>query len=450
MNLRILKEGAMQLLVKRAFGPFRKCSNWLNKTQWYSGPELKQLQLSLLKQVVRHCYETVPFYRDRMRRQGFDPEHIQTLDDLTLLPILTKQEVFEAGTQIVSQRYNKWMLRHAYTGGTTGTALRLYRSRQSLGYEHAFVRRQWSWAGMGLKDRTAYLSGRLITDTNRKNGKLYGYDPFMHELIFSTYHLSPERARQFARVIKDYKVKAVAGYASAIHILAQTCLDCGIELPLQAALTSSETLSQSMRETITKAFGCPVYDFYGSAERVCYIFTCEKNNYHLIPEYGITELIPIDESQPDRCKVISTGFWNMAMPFLRYDLGDIVIKSQRQCPCGRQFEVIESIEGRGVDSIVSPSGRQFSSVILTHMLYGTQNILESQIIQDTPEKIRIEYVPGQRFTNENLNQFQRLIHMHLPDEFNIKLSQVQSIKRTNNGKLRPVVSNLRPEATSSS
>ena len=92
----------------------------------------------------------------------------------------------------------------------------------------------------------------------------------MKEVILSTYHLSCYTAKEYARVIKRYGAIAIVGYPSAVFLLAQACLDSGIKLTLKSALTSSETLTESMRSTIAEAFECKVFDFYGSAERVCH------------------------------------------------------------------------------------------------------------------------------------------------------------------------------------
>jgi phenylacetate-CoA ligase len=442
VNLNISVKGASNLIIKRFTGPFWKYRMWLNKTQWFEREQFEQIQLSLLQSLVRHCYQTVPYYHKLMDELEIKPGDIKKPEDLSFFPLLTKKDVLEAGEQLVSTKYPKWFVRTAYTGGTTGTPLPLRRDLFSIGREHAFVRRQWDWAGIGLNDRCAYLSGRVIIKPDKINGRLYAYDPFMKELILSTYHLSPDKAREYAEVMKLYKVKAIAGYPSAISLLAKSCLDAGIDLKLQAALTSSETLTPSMRKTIEEAFGCGVYDFYGSAERSCYIFTCEQGCYHLIPEYGLTELIPLDNSNASRCKVVSTGFWNFAMPLIRYELGDVIVKSGKKCSCKRCMPVIESIEGRQADVIKTASNRHFGAAILTHLLYGTGNIVESQIIQDTIDHIDIEYVPGTNFSKDDLDALKRLIAQHLPSELKVDLKKVGAVARTSSGKIRPVVSKI--------
>jgi phenylacetate-CoA ligase len=442
MNIKILAKGAANLFVKRLTGSFWIRRRWLNKTQWLTAADLQTLQLTLLQKLIRHCYNSVPYYRKIMVEGGISVESINTLEDIKQFPILTKKGVLLAGDSIISTKYPRWLLTKAFTGGTTGTPLTLRRSIFSIGNEHAFVRRQWDWAGIRLTDRCAYLTGRLIAKPDQINGQLYAYDPIMKELILSTYHLSKNTARQYASAIKRYGVKAIVGYPSAVCLLAQICLYAGIDLKVPAVLTSSEVLTESMRKTVYEAFECRIFDFYGSAERVCYIQTCDHGTYHIIPEYGLTELIPLDKSDGSEFKIVATGFWDFAMPFIRYDMGDIVINSDNRCPCGRQFPTVKSISGRQADTVKTPSGREFGAAILTHLLYGTNHIVESQIVQDAADHIIIRYVPTERFSKEDLQIFRNLITKHLPSELKVTFQQTEAIEKTNTGKLRPVVSKI--------
>jgi len=440
MNIKILAKGAANLFVKRFTGSFWIRRRWLNRTQWLSTADLQTLQLMLLQKLVRHCYNSVPYYRKIMDERGISPEGIKTLEDIKQFPILTKNDVILAGNSIVSTKYPCWLLAKAFTGGTTGTPLKLRRDIFSIGNEQAFVRRQFDWAGVKMGNKCVFLTGRIIVKPDQTAGRLYAYDVFMKELILSTYHLSPDTAVQYAAVMGKYGVVALVGYPSAVYLLAKTCLDSGINLKLKSVMTSSETLTESARATISRAFDCRVFDFYGGAERVCYIHTCEHGTYHVVPEYGLTELIPASDGDDRVCRVVSTGFWNRAMPFIRYDTGDTVVKSSRTCPCGRAFPVVESITGRQIDVIKTPSGRQFGAAILTHLLYGTNHIMESQIIQDALDHITIEYVPASGFGENDLSSFRGLIVKHLPSELKVDLKQVQAVKRTASGKIRPVVS----------
>lgn len=448
MNLKIAATGAWRIIAKRYAGPFWLRRRQLARSQWFDKNKLVELQLNRLRYIVSHSYNTVPYYRKLMDERGLRAESIKTLDDIKLFPILTKKDVMEAGELITSTRYPIWTLRAARTGGSTGMPLIIYRNWSSIGNEHAFVRRQWDWAGIGFSDRCAYFMSRVVARPDQTAGPLYVYDPIMKELILSTHHLSMETVKEYANAMKEYRVKAAVGYPSAINLLAKACLDSAIELDLKAVLTTSEILTDSMRETMTRAFGCRIFDFYGSAERVCYIQTCEHGSYHVIPEYGLTELIPVNGSDNRRCKIVSTGFWNMAMPLIRYDMGDVVITSDEVCPCGRAFPLVESIDGRDGDVIKTPSGRLMGVTLIIQLLYvicGTRYIAESQIIQDSIDHLTITYVPTDKFEKKDLDDFRHLLVKSLPSELRFDFKRVEAVERTDRGKIRPVISRIEPQ-----
>lgn len=442
MNFKVIKTGASHFLTKRFLGPFWYRRRWLDKTQWLKKDELERIQLQRLQKLVAHCYKTVPYYRELMDKLGFGPNDIKGLEDIKRFPVLSKQDVLEAGNSIVSTKYPKFLLTTGLTGGTTGTPLSLPRNLFAVENEHAFVRRQWDWAGLKFSDNTAYLSGRVIADPNQKEGQLYAYDPFMRELILSTYHLSVETARQYAQAVLKYKVKALVGYTSSICFFARACMDMEIDIKLKAALTTSETISDQMRETISKAFGCQVFDFYGAAERVCYIYTCEKGSYHIIPEYGYTELVPTDDGVENKYGVIATGFWNWAMPLVRYNTNDTLIKTGKSCSCGREFEVVDSISGRTGDVIRTPLGKEYAPTLLARVAKGAHNLLASQIIQDRIDHLRILYVPNDEFSETDLEHFKKHMHRYLPDELQMEFEKVEEVEKTKNGKMNFLVSKL--------
>ena len=442
MNFKVIKTGASHFFSKRFCGPFWYRRYWLNKTQWLSADELEKIQLNRLQKLVRHCYKTVPYYHQLMDNLVIRPDDIKSLEDIKKFPVLDKKDVLDAGDSIISTKYPKCLVTVGLTGGTTGTPLSLPRNLFAVGNEHAFVRRQWDWAGIKFVDNIACLSGRVIADPNKTVGKFYAYDPFMRELILSTYHLSRETAKQYAQAIIKYKVKAIVGYTSSICFFAKACMDMGIDIKLKAALTTSETINNEMRETISMAFGCRVFDFYGAAERACYIYTCSAGNYHIIPEYGYTELVPADDGVENKYGIIATGFWNWALPLIRYNTNDTLIKSNKICSCGRAFAVVDSISGRTGDVIRTPSGKEYAPTLLARVAKGANNLLLSQIIQDGMDHLTVLYVPNDKFSDKDLKDFEEHMHQHLPDEMGIDFESVSKIEKTKSGKINFLVSKI--------
>lgn len=441
---KVILNGILSLAVRRFAGPFWFRRRQLAKTQWLDGPALEALQLRLLKKLISHCFATVPFYRQTMQERSLTPDSIQSLGDIEKMPIIAKQDVLQAGCAIISTKFPAWRRRQVSTSGTTGAPMPICRNLFSIGDEHAFVRRQWDWASLRLLDKCAYLKGRVFTQIDRQTNRLHVYDPVMRELHLSTYHLSPEIVPTYVKIIEQYGVKALIGYPSSIYPMAKTCLDRKIPLRLSAVLLTSETLMQPQKNAISEAFGCKVFDFYGAAERVCYIFTCEHGRYHIQPEYGLTELIPV-EGEEGCCRIVATGFWSTAMPLVRYDTGDLVIRSKDACPCGRAFPVVDRIIGRQGDVIMTPSGRQLGASLVTHLVYvicGADHFLESQVIQNAIDHLTIEYVPARQCTPEHLAGFEERLRRHLPEDLRCTLKQVDAVSRTKAGKIRPIVSRI--------
>ncbi|GMU81558.1 MAG: phenylacetate--CoA ligase [Planctomycetota bacterium] len=428
-------------MLKCGLGPYRHLRRELMRTERLNAEQLAQYQRARLRVVLRHALRYVQFYRREFGRLGIGSKEIEADVALPRLPVLSKRDVAAAGRDMYSSRFPRWMTRIAHTGGTTGTPLHLNRDLWSIGNEHAFVRRQWDWAGIGPADRCAYLTGEIVAPPDTSNGRLYKYDAVLKKLVLSTYHLSDSVAPHYLDVMRDARVAALVAYPSSALILARYAIENHHDVRLRAVLTTSETLHPDAKKLITDAFHCRVFDFYGSAERVCYIFTCDQDTYHIIPEYGITELQCIAPNNT-RSRIVATGFWNLAMPLLRYDLGDIVEPGTSGCACGRSFPTVERIYGRPQEYLVAPDGRRLGAALLTHLLYGARNIVESQLVQDAEDHVTWLCVRRAAYTAEDDAILHALIRAHLPSNLRVTIRPVDAIPRTSLGKFRPIVNQV--------
>lgn len=445
MNVHVMAQDASNLLVKRYMGPFWHRRRWLNRTQWLDRSSLEAVQRTLLNKLLKHCYKTVPFYRERMDDLKISVERPLPLEIVREFPVLTKADILSAKDTLISRKYPRWSLHTAYTGGSTGPRLPLRRDFVSIGNEHAFVRRQFDWAGIRMSEPCAYLTWRSVADPNDPSQKPYAYAPLMKELILSTFHLSAAMVDDYLAAMRERHVQAIVGYPSAVYEIAKVLTSQGRTFPLRAAMTSSETLGPEQRQTIEEAFVCPVYDYYGSAERVCYIHTCEKGSYHIVPEYGLTELIPCEAPNDDCCRLIATGFWNYAMPLIRYDTGDLVRVSRSECSCGRAFEVVDSIAGRACQTIQTSGGRVIGLTAMARLLKNVLiclarlPVVDSRFILDDGNTIAFEYIPKQQFTEEDGKQIQTIMARELPDDLNVVIRKVNTFDRTASGKIISLV-----------
>ena len=212
----------------------------------------------------------------------------------------------------------------------------------------------------------------------------------------------------------------------------------------KAIITSSETLFDYQREIIEEVFNCHVYDQYGCAEQVVFISQCEKETYHIHPEFGIVEFLREDDSRAnpgETARLICTGFTNMAMPLIRYDIGDSGIFSDEKCSCGRRFPVIEHLVGRTDDIIITRDGRQIGR--LDPVFKGLQTIKEAQIVQEDFDKIILRIVPGSKFQKHEAEVIALELKKRLGSRTHIEIDIVSEIPRTAAGKFRSVISKVK-------
>jgi len=201
-------------------------------------------------------------------------------------------------------------------------------NRKLIQTEHAFVWRQYRWAGCPPGGRIALFRGDMIVPIDQKKPPFWRYDAASRELWLSSLHLSKDTALYYLQQLQEFNPHLIYAYPSAITILARYA-ELLAALPvipsLKGIVTSSETLYDHDRAVIKRVFNVQIHDWYGAFERVIFIGTCEMGSYHVYSDYGLTEFISVEgEKEQNVCELVSTGFINPVMPLIRYRTGDLV------------------------------------------------------------------------------------------------------------------------------
>ena len=97
----------------------------LQKSQHWPRARLDDLRDRKLRALVSHAWNTIPRYRRLMEAHGVRPEDIRTHVDLPRLPVLTKDELREHGSELRATGVTE--IEENVTGGTTGAPTRVAR-----------------------------------------------------------------------------------------------------------------------------------------------------------------------------------------------------------------------------------------------------------------------------------------------------------------------------------
>ena len=60
-----------------------------------SPPLLKEQQLEKFREIIRFAYNNSKYYNKIYREAGFHPDDFKTFEDITKIPIITKQELIK-------------------------------------------------------------------------------------------------------------------------------------------------------------------------------------------------------------------------------------------------------------------------------------------------------------------------------------------------------------------
>ena len=91
--------------------------------------------------------------------------------------------------------------------------------------------------------------------------------------------------------------------------------------------------------------------------------------------------------------VVVTGLHSYTAPFLRYGLSDIAVRGPDRCPCGAPFSTLKSIEGRVMDTCVTPDGRRLHHWELIPMSFWHMPWFRRyQLVQKTPAHVVLRVI----------------------------------------------------------
>jgi phenylacetate-CoA ligase len=414
--------------------------------------ELRRLQFRKVIALVDHAWRNVPFYRRQFSAIGFHPGDLKSLGDLAGLPFIDKQIVLDNYRDLFAANYRGKVLVSGATSGTTGASLKLKMDPRLIHLEYAFARRQFRWAGLPERGgRIALLRGDMIVPVGQEGPPFWRYDSWGREMWFSSYHLSERSAPHYLSELERFDPSIIYAFPSALSFLASYADAHGRRpgMPsLRGIVTSSETFLDFEREKISRIFGARIFDWYGQFERVIFIGTCEEGQYHVFPDYGITELLPIDNDENGnlRYELVGTGFLNRVMPLIRYRTGDTVALSDHagRCACGRHFRQVRSISGRMEDAIITADGRTLRTA--PSLFKFISGIRIAQIIQDSIDAVTVLIVPGPEFNAAEEEKLKEKIQEQLTSRMRVEIKKVPWIAPGRNGKLKLVVSHIPQQA----
>ncbi len=421
------------------------------RNQWLSPPALLAHQSARLRALVAHAYAKVPYYRQLLDGAHVAPDDIRGVEDLPAIPPLTKSALTTQFGALTARPVSQYRPMLAQTSGSSGEPTAFYLDRSARVLEFVYYWRHWSWLGYRLGTPFAELSSVAFLARPDRADRLCHYEPLTRRLLLNSLRLGDATMPAIAEVFSRYQPRYLKGMASALGVLAALWHRRGGRFRLRGVFSSGDGLLETNRRLVEDVFQCQVLDSYGHMERTFAVSECPSGGYHVNSDYGILELVPVDgysapggERTRRVCRALGTGLHNLAMPLIRYEVGDLieVDDSRPPCPCGRGFPLIGKFAGRNNDIIRTPDGRFITSMFVVFDL--VPHVQDGQIVQDRLDHVRVTVVRAPSYQRRDEVALLSHLGAALGTDVTITLEYADAIagRAGPAGKARRVVSRL--------
>ncbi|MBX3400080.1 MAG: phenylacetate--CoA ligase family protein [Gemmataceae bacterium] len=415
----------------------------LRRTQFDPPEIVRARQLAALQAILRHAFDTVPFYRAAWAAAGVHPNDVKDFADLRRFPIVTKTDLRTRAAEFHSEAYRGPYVTKR-TSGSTGVPLTIRLDEAGKQWKYAGTLRGDEWSGWRLGQRVAKLWGNPEYRHSGFKGRLRNaiLDRAVH---LDTVRLTDARMRDFVTAIRRHRPGLLFGHAHSLYLIADRLKKQGIDdVRPNGIVSTAMPLHDWQRKTIEEVFGTKATDRYGCEETSLIAGECEVHRgLHVNADSVHVEV----ESGEPTGPLLVTDLCNHAMPLIRYRNGDHVTLTDRICSCGRGLPLIEKVEGRDADYVVTPTGSLISGISLTEnfacLIEGTAQV---QIVQEAVTHLRLRIVPSEAFGVDSRRQIARLVGDTFGPTMRHDIELVDAIPQEPGGKYRFCISKVAPAA----
>jgi phenylacetate-CoA ligase len=382
----------------------------LRKHERWSRAMLDSHRAAGLAKLRRLATEQSPFYR--RFHAGCDSR------PLADLPVLSKAQLMESFDELVTDRrvrladlrefleriegYRLFQDRYwvARTSGSTGAPGVFLWNRPEWTSVVASYARAQEWAGINAslmrRTRIGVVSSRIPWHQSALVGMSVDSVFVPVRRFDATAPLG-----QIVDGLNEWQPENLVCYASMARILAEEQLAGRLRLAPRAVMCSSEVLSPESRGRIRSAFGVEPFNVYAATEPAGVAAECELHRLHLFEDLVITEVVddrnrPVPPGQVG-AKVLVTVLFSRTQPLIRYEMSDTICLTETRCACGREFGLVDRIEGRTEDVLVLPAAGGTTASIHPNVFHRVLEPLpvNQWQVEQTAAGLVLRIVPGE-------------------------------------------------------
>lgn len=418
----------------------------LEQNQWLPWEELRALQWRKLKSLLRHAYESVPYYEKLFRSMGMTPEDVRTMDDLREIPPLTKAIIRENLDALRSRSSSVHLIPNS-TGGSSGQPLRFYSDRVKEARGNAGKFRCRGWWGIEIGDPELHIWGNPVELS--RAGKVRALkDRLLGLRAVSAYGLTRPSLLAWVEMIKRHRPRFFYVYPSALvhfcHFLVDEEIDLRPWSP-EYVISTAETLTRQDRALVEQTLGTRVIYEYGAHDgSPVMAHDCPCGRMHTMDDLVLLEVArngaPV--APHELGEILVTNLDGYGMPFIRYAIGDMARQGETACEMGRGFGSLAALEGRVGELLYGVDGTPLPGLYLTGFFQTIPGIRQFQVVQIAHSGFIVRIVAGKDYARAAEGKIEDLLRERLGHSIVVTFEYVPEIGKSPSGKTRWVINKL--------
>jgi phenylacetate-CoA ligase len=423
----------------------------LEDSQWWTAEKIRTYQWEQLTGLLRHAALQAPHWRDIFRDKGLSPEAIRGQEDFRRLPVTTKAVIRADKNRMIADNHRGKTWTKA-TGGSTGVPLELDYTPLSYDWRTAVTKRGYGWAGCEDGVKQVYIWGTAIGKMSFKQKlKEDLHHAFLRQKYFNCFQFTEDAMAVCLKKLNHFRPSIIVGYTNPLYHFALFIKKHGqVRFRPRGIITAAEKLHPYQREVIHEVFNCPVFNTYGSREFMLIASECPRHHgMHIHSENLLVEIIKEDGTPAapgESGELVITDLHNWGMPFIRYQIGDMAVATDRFCPCGRGLPLLQDVVGRSLDMIRTPDGRFVPGEFFPHLMKEFSGIERFQIVQKELKALHVKLVKNAAFKTADFHFMRNEINKVMGADIVVHFDFVDDIPLTRTGKYRVTVCQMEQNA----
>ena len=419
----------------------------MKKVDSLTKEKLEELKLQKLRKLLQHIYKYSPYYQKLFTDININENFIKKINikDLYKIPIMTKEKYIANYDDIVTDKnvnlesVINFDNRNDYVLDNQKLYLDKYHIVHTSGTEEkpfyvVYDKKAWEETIFGIirialwdlkfADLIKYITKKIrVCNLMSSDGRYAGCTSIADGLdILNVKYKSIDVGKELDKIKKeliDFNPNVLIGYVSLLEIVASYIVEMDIKLNVDRVITCGEPLSVLSREKLEKIFNVKVIDCYGASESIAIgVQNDIEDGMYLLDDLNIVEV--------ENTSIYLTNLNNFTMPFIRYEINDLLVKKDSNKNCKLSYTNIEKVRGRSSDVMWLDNKKDFIHPLQIEG-YRLKGMSDFQLVKTSEQSFVVNVK-----MNDIEDDLQEKYFTEIRKELGDGLTEILSNKKLNN------------------